>query len=224
MAPTDPFEQTEDWACMLAVLADSVRKPDEGIVEDVEDGFYHSALEDLAGDLSLRPAQGTRPPSLSSIGTATESYLDLFDARQTPYAPIAESPYKPWYGDRSGMMGGPPAKDMTRRYDAIEASFPSGYPADHLALELEYASMIFEAGTREEAVAFVNDHLDWVPALRRAVDDAAADAPFYRWAIALIDDTTVTLRDRLGMEPVAESDIEEMASRADTGLAASPSP
>lgn len=209
---------------MLAVLADCVRKPDEAFVDDVEDGHLHAALEDLTADLDIRPAKGTMSPSVSSVGAATEAYLGLFDAMRTPYAPLAESPYKPWYGDRSGLMGGPPAKDMTRRFEAVDGEFPPGYPSDHLALELEYASLLFEAEATWECATFVDEHLDWVPALRVVTESAVADAPFYRWAVSLVDDVTVTLRSRLDLDPVDDESIERMAGRVDQGRAASQSP
>lgn len=217
MVEQSGIERGDDWASMLAVLAECVRKPDESFIEDVEDGHLHAALTDLTDVLELQPAKGIQAPTIGSIGDATESYLELFDGMRTPFAPLAESPYKPWYGDRTGLMGGPPAKDMTRRYEAIDAEFPAGYPSDHLALEFEYASLLFEAGAEAEVATFVADHLDWVPALRALVDEAVADAPFYRWAIALADEVTVALRTRLDVEPVDDRAIERMVSRAEQG-------
>jgi TorA maturation chaperone TorD len=224
MVGYDPFERRTDWAAIFAVLADCVRKPDEPLVEEVEDGYLHAALEDLTADLDLRPANGTMPPEIGSVGDGTESYLGLFEAMRTPFAPLAESPYKPWFGDREGLMDGPPSKDMRRRYESIEAEFPTGYPADHLALEFEYTSLLFESGTESETVSFVADHLDWIPALRTLVEDAAADAPFYRWSTALADDVTVTLRSRLDVDPVDEAAIDRMVSRVERGRAARQSP
>lgn len=224
MTDTTPFDRGDDWASILAVLADCVRKPDEDFVEDVDDGIVHATLDDLANALDLRPAPGTRPPELSSVGQATEAYLSLFDAMRTPYAPLAESPYKPWYGDRSGLMGGPPATDMARRFDAIDASFPPGYPPDHLALELEYASFLFESGAEAELTAFVDEHLDWIPALVMLTEDAVADAPFYRWTVKLVDDVTVTLRTRLDIGTIDDTDIETMVDRVDAGRSNKQSP
>lgn len=224
MAGHDPFDRRDDWASMFAVLADCVRKPDEPFVEDVEDGHLHAVLEDLTADLDLRPANGTLPPEIGSAGDGTESYLGLFEAMRKPFAPLAESPYKPWFGERVGLMGGPPSKDMLRRYESIEADFPVGYPADHLALEFEYAALLFESGAETATVSFVADHLDWIPALRTLVEDAAADAPFYRWAIALADDVTVTLRSRFDIDPVDGAAIDRMASRVERGRAVRQSP
>ncbi|MFB6133684.1 MAG: molecular chaperone [Halanaeroarchaeum sp.] len=202
-----------EWADLLAVLAETVQEPTEELYTEIEDGPLGVALGDLTDSLALRPAAGTVPPSVSSLGAMTESYLRLFEAMETPYAPIAESPYRPWYGDRSGLMGGPPANDMTRRYEAIDAEFPDGYPPDHLALELEYCSFLLEAGAESDARAFVADHLDWVPALRQTVEAAAADAAFHRWAIQLADEVTVELRSRLEVASIPPADIEEMAKR-----------
>ncbi|MFT4889312.1 MAG: hypothetical protein ACI9YT_000221 [Halobacteriales archaeon] len=38
--------------------------------------------------------------------------------------------------DRTGSMSGPPATDVVRRYEAIDAEGPEGYPLDHVALLL----------------------------------------------------------------------------------------
>lgn len=224
MAEQPPFDQTQDWAGILAVLAECVRKPDEPFIEDVDGGHLHVALDDLTRSLDFRPANGTGVPEIGTVGDTTEAYLGLFEAMRTPFAPIAESPYKPWYGDRTGLMGGPPSNDMARRYEAVEADFPAGYPADHLALEFEYASLLFESGTESETESFVAEHLDWIPALRVLVENAAADAPFYRWAIALADDVTVTLRSRLDIDPIDDAAIDRMVSRVDQGRAARQSP
>lgn len=204
---------TAAWADLLAVLAETVQEPTEELYQETENGPLGVALDDLTDSLELRPAAGTVSPSVTSHGAMTESYLRLFEAMETPFAPIAESPYKPWYGNRSGLMGGPPATDMTRRYDAIDAAFPEGYPPDHLALELEYASFLMEAGADSDFRSFVDEHLDWIPALRKTTDAAAADAPFHRWAIQLVDEVTVELRSRLDLPPISESETETMVER-----------
>lgn len=219
MSSNTSLDRPADWARLLSALADCVREPDTALYEGIEDGHLVATIDDLTGDLSLRPATGISPPVVDSLGEMTESYLRLFEAMATPYAPIAESPYRPWYGDRTGLMGGPPAEDMTRRYDAIDATFPEDYPPDHLALELEYGSVLLEVGADEAFSRFAVEHLDWIPAVREATDGAAAAAPFQSWAIHLIDDVTVTLRDRLDVPPVDQSAIDAMVDRLGTHAA-----
>lgn len=213
MSALTPAERPDAWADLLTVLANVVREPDEALFEEVEDGHLQAALDECATTLDLRPAAGTTPPAVASHGAMTESYLGLFGAMQTPYAPLAESPYKPWYGSRSGLMGGPPATDMTRRYETIEAAFPAAYPPDHLALELEYGALLLESGESEAFAAFVEDHLDWIPALRTATDAATTEASFHRWAVSLVDEVTVELRVRCDVPPVDQDAVEAMVER-----------
>jgi TorA maturation chaperone TorD len=211
--PGTDLADADAWADLLAALATSLRRPDEGLVAAAEGGELADALRASSAALDLRPVQGTQPPAVGSVGELTESYVALFEAMQTPYAPNAESPYKQWYGGASGMMAGPPAEEMARRYTAADAEFPGGYPADHVALLLEYAALLLEEGADGEFGTFVDDHLDWIPAFRLATEGAAADAPFHTWAIRLLDDVTTTLRSRLDVEPVDQGTARGMVDR-----------
>lgn len=214
MADQD-LRDLDAWADLLSTLATCLRRPDDEVVAAVEDGELRAALGDAAEALDLRPVRTTQPPAVHSVGDLTESYVALFEALRTPYAPNAESPYKPWYGGRSGMMAGPPAEEMARRYAAAEADVPEGYPADHVALLLEYGALLLDGGADEAFGTFVEEHLDWIPALRLATEGAAADAPFHSWAIRLLDDVTTALRSRLDLEPVDEATARRMAERVD---------
>ncbi|MFC7045014.1 molecular chaperone TorD family protein [Halobacteriaceae archaeon GCM10025711] len=120
-------------------------------------------------------------------------------------------------GRDGGLLGGPSAVDMRRRYAALGATPPSAYPADHVALLLEYASVLLEHGEREAYAAFVADHLDWLPAFRAQVDRAAADAAFYRWAVALVDDVVAAVRDRLDIPHPDAATTETMVDRLSGG-------
>jgi TorA maturation chaperone TorD len=201
MAPTESLDRSDAWADLLTVLAACFRAPDAALVDAVQTGALPAVLAETLEVLDLDPAAGAEPPRVDSLGALTESYLALFDALETPHAPLAESPYKPWYGDRRGLMEGPSAAEMNARYDAIAADRPAGYPADHAALLLEYGSLLLEVDAPAFG-AFQATHYDWFPALRQATAGAAADAAFHRWAVHLLDDVTATLRARLGDDPV----------------------
>jgi TorA maturation chaperone TorD len=196
------LERPDAWADLLAALANCLRDPDEALVESVRSGELRDALDEATATVDFQPDAGIDPPAVASLGDLTESSIELFEAMRTPYAPPAESPYKPWYDDRTGLMGGPPAEDMVRRYEAIDADVPEGYPPDHVALLLEYGTVLLDAGESGAFADHVDAHLDWIPAFALATEGAAADAPFYRWAVALLDDATATMRSRLGLDSV----------------------
>lgn len=213
MATAATLEGPDAWADLLAALANCLREPDEALVKSIQNGDLRNALGDATGSLDLQPAVEIEPPGAASPGELAESYIGLFQAARTPYAPPAESPYKPWYDDRSGLMGGPPAEEMARRYEAIDAEVPGGYPADHVALLLEYGTVLLDANEIEAFADHVDTHLDWISALALATDGAAADAPFYRWAVHLLDDEVRELRSRLDLDPVEEDAARKMVGR-----------
>ncbi|MEF8855273.1 MAG: molecular chaperone TorD family protein, partial [Haloarculaceae archaeon] len=117
------------------------------------------------------------------------------------------------FDDRTGLMGGPPAAEMAQRYGAVGAEFPDAYPADHVALLLEYGSVLLDAGEHEEFAGYVDAHLDWIPAFRLATAGATAEAPFHRWAVTLLDDVVAELRSRLGIDPVETQSARVMVDR-----------
>ncbi|MEF8757891.1 MAG: molecular chaperone TorD family protein [Halobacteriales archaeon] len=219
MATAATLERPDAWADLLAALANCLREPDEALVESVQNGALREVLADATASLDVQPEAGIDPPAASSLGELTESYVALFQAARTPYAPLAESPYKPWYDDRTGLMGGPPAEDMARRYEAIDAEVPGGYPSDHVALLLEYGTVLLDAGEIEALADHVDAHLDWIPALALATEGAAAEAPFYRWAVHLLDDATATLRSRLGVDPIRDDRARAMVGRVENATA-----
>ncbi|MEF8756676.1 MAG: molecular chaperone TorD family protein [Halobacteriales archaeon] len=209
------LDRQERWRDLHVVLATALRHPDEQLKDDLAAGAFGDELAEIATDLDFDLGVALDPPAIDDRGL-TEDYVALFEAARTPFAPPAESPYKPWYGERDGgLMGGPPASDMETRYRAIGAEIPDGYPPDHVALQLEYGSYLLEAGEQDAYRAFFESHLDWIPAFRRATDDAAAAAPFHRWAVEVTDAVLDAARTRLGVAAPDAATEEQMVERID---------
>ncbi len=201
-------DRTTLWSDALAVLANCLEHPDPALRATLEDD-----PDELVETLERVGVDIDDPPSVAERDL-TEDYESLFGAFRTPFAPPAASPYKEWYGDRNGLMGGPPASAMERRYDALDVEVPDAYPPDHVALQLEYASLLAEAGEWDELGAFVETELDWIDALARMVTEATADAPFYRWGVTQLVTVVETLREELGVSGPTASEVETMAGRA----------
>lgn len=221
MATATSLDRTAAWADLLVVVSNCLHNPDEQLLASVQDGSLRAVLAEATDTADLQEVD-VDPPVVTSLGVLTESYTGLFQAMETPYAPPAESPYKPWYEDRTGLMCGPPAAEMKQRYAALDVEVPDAYPTDHVALLLEYGSILLNAGEREEFAGHVDAHLDWVPALRLATEGAAAGAPFHRWAVALLDDILRGLRPRLGLDPVADSEVRMMIDRVPDAVGPDP--
>lgn len=212
---TASLEPAPAWRDLHVALATPLRRPDDRLTSALEES-YATELTDITAEIGLDVDVPLEPPAVADRDL-TSDYAAIFEAAETPYAPPAESPYKPWYGDRGGgLMGGPSATNMERRYETIDATVPDAYPADHVALLLEYASVLLEADEHDQYRSFVATHLDWLPAFRRLTEEAAADAPLQRWAVGLTDAVLAEVRERLGIAHPAADEIERMAGRIGT--------
>ncbi|UWG47336.1 putative component of anaerobic dehydrogenase [Halanaeroarchaeum sp. HSR-CO] len=202
------------WSEAVIVLSNCLRHPDESVREAV------SSPAGLSAAVESIERAGVEPPAAPAIEDRdlTEEYEGLFGAFRTPFAPPAASPYKEWYEGREGLMEGPPATAMERRYAAIGADVPEAYPADHVALELEYASILLDAGEIEELRRFVESELDWIDAFARLVEDAAAEAPFHRWSVKTLVEAMAALRSELDVDGPSEERIDRMVDRARTNV------
>ncbi|WP_418282627.1 TorD/DmsD family molecular chaperone [Halorubrum sp. DTA98] len=189
----------ESLAALHALLARCFEQPDVETSEAIRSGAIVERIGERAGVLDIdvdRPPLPDRPH---------EAYLRTFDAFEGgEYAPPAESVYEPWWdGTDRGILSGPPAHDMERRYEAVGVETPDAYPSDHVALELEYASLLLEHGADGAYVAFAEEHFDWVPALRERVE-RTSDVAFHRWAARTLD-------------TVVERTVAVLEGRADGG-------
>jgi len=172
-----------------AVLASCFQHPDDAFVEAVEDGTLAATIEACTDDLGIDTVEA--PPAFER--SPREAYLRTFEAFDGEYAPPAESAYEEWWdGETRGILSGPPASDMQQRYTAIDAEVPAAYPADHISLLLEYASLLLEADNHEEYARFHADHFDWIPSFRQRVEETA-ESPFYHWAVQTLDRITTAM-------------------------------
>ncbi|MEF8801979.1 MAG: molecular chaperone TorD family protein [Halapricum sp.] len=201
-------ERTVAWSDALVGLSNCLRHPDREVRDLLKE--EPEALVELLERVGVEADQ----PVAVDGRDLTEEYEALFGAFATPFAPPAASPYKEWYGDRSGLMGGPPASAMARRYEAIDVTVPESYPPDHVALQLEYASLLAEADDWDELAAFVETELDWVDAFAMLVEDAAAEAPLQRWCVDQLVATIERLREELALAGPDRERVERMVDRA----------
>ncbi|MDR5656575.1 molecular chaperone TorD family protein [Halodesulfurarchaeum sp. HSR-GB] len=217
---TEPLEDV-DIGRIYGLLSECFKHPDEQFTEDVGAGALEAELEPVAETLDIEYETGVDPDLVPESAAAFDNeYISLFEAFETPYAPAVESPYKEWHegvaGD--GLLDGPPADDMRERYATLDIEIPDAYMPDHLALLLEYASLLVEAGTEEQHRVFVADHLDWLPAFRKLVADAAADAPFHRRYVTVTDAVVRAVRQDLGIEEPDAETVQTMLSRVEDGM------
>jgi len=209
-----------NWARLYGLLSECYKHPDEQFLADVSDGQLEGELAAAIEPLGVEIEQGVDETLVPETAAAFDNeYIALFEAFETPYAPAVESPYKEWYeGPASGgLLDGPPAEEMEERYATLDIETPDAYLSDHLALLLEYASLLVEAGTPEQHRTFVADHFDWLPAFRELVEAAAADSPFHRRYARLTDEIFKQIRTELGVDQPDQEQIEAMITRVEEG-------
>lgn len=179
-ASADEDTTTETFTALHTLLARCFEHPDDATKKAISTGKLGAELQNHAApELDIAPQPVPEQPR--------EAYLRTFEAYEGEFAPPAESAYKEWWdGTERGILSGPPAHDMQRRYDELDAEIPPAYPADHIALLLEYSSLLLEAGETAQYLAFHEQHFDWIPEFRERIGQTG-DVPFYEWAVATLE-------------------------------------
>lgn len=216
-------QDTEDieWARLYGLLSECFKHPDDQFREDVAAGRMEAELSEVAEPLGVEVELGVDETLVPETGAAFDNeYIALFEAFETPYAPVVESPYKEWYDGPSGngLLNGPPAEDMEQRYSTLEAEIPDAYMPDQLALLLEYASILVDVGTPAQHRSFVEDHFDWIPAFQRLVEDAAAESQFHRRYVRITDELFEQIRAELDIPDPNQEMIDAMIERVENGV------
>lgn len=202
---------------MYTLLSEGLKHPDERLYCDIQQERFANELarnaEEL--DISLSAVSGDPLHVPETVAAFDNEYIALFEGLETPYAPLIESVYRPWRAGypTDGLLSGPAAADMRARYNRAGISTPDAYAADHLALLLEFAAALLQSGHEAEYRTFVSQHLDWLPALRRLVDDASADAPFHRYCVVAVCEAVAATRRR---EQLPTPDPEQIDSQYDS--------
>lgn len=110
---------------------------------------------------------------------------------------LVESTYKPWtidpscrlaWADKKGLLMSDSALHLQEIFQQLSIRIPPAFQStpDHLILELEFLSFLYRTATHDQIRTFIVDHLDWIPELKKQIEQAQAIL-FYRQAIELID-------------------------------------
>lgn len=218
--PTETDALPDDDAAQLAslytLLAEGLKHPDETLHEDVLSGRFDAELARLSDAVGIEiPEEATTVPDTRAA--FDNEYVSLFEGLETPYAPPIESAYRQWHdgpGD-DGLLSGPSAVEMRRRYRALGVKDTNGYHPDHVALQLEYAAVLLSSGATDEHLRFLRDRLGWIEALATLAETASAAAPFHRRCVSVTRDCLRAVRERVGIDHPAAETTEALVQRAD---------
>lgn len=202
--------QTSIRSRLYAALAQAFRKPEAASEENEEDSltqvlqqaavaFDAQALgqiaDELIGSLEIPEDQAEQ-----ALRTLEIEYNRLFVGPGRPQAP----PYESVYRDPRGLVMGPAARAVERRYAEAGLALEPGYHdlPDHVATELGFMAYLAtqEAEAQDEDTlawldrerTFLRDHLTvWLPRFCQRVRKASQH-PFYA-ALAELTMTFVSL-------------------------------
>jgi TorA maturation chaperone TorD len=151
----------------------------QGGAEDLLKGFLmEGEVENLLEDLKVE-------------------YDRLFSGLREESICLVESFYKPWtrdarcplpFASERGFLMGDSAIHLLAIYRqcGLEVSEEfKGYP-DHIVMELEFLSYLYERATDGEVRTFIEDHLDWVLHLKHEFVRLHAH-PFYLSALEVLN-------------------------------------
>lgn len=177
----------ESRAEIYRILSECYKEPAIEFATDVSRGRLYQELSDHFTRLGIAcVVAGLKMTGGSEeiLEALKEQYYPLFIGPFPPFVHPVESVHKAWAREEAtpliapgvkGMLMGDPAIDMLRRYKASGIEIPKEFKdmPDHLALLLEYMALLCENGAEEDQRRFIQDHLDWLPELRRLIDACA---------------------------------------------------
>jgi TorA maturation chaperone TorD len=181
-------------------IVDEIRK--EGVFS-----FLANAVKSWVGDSALLDGLQVSGPQEVFHAELQEEYHRLFSGGEKESISLIESPHKPWTQDpecrlsfarEKGFLKGDAALHMEAIFQklCIEVPEPFRDCPDHLVVELEFLSALYGKATDREVKQFIQDHLDWIPQLKKEMMELRSHS-FYLSAIELLDLFLTREKDRL---------------------------
>lgn len=178
-------------ARVYALLAEALAPPPHE--EALTRLSYGSWGKEMAGALTALDNPVVIPDSLRRPAATADQlgreYLNAFFLPDGRKIWLVESVYKPWTRDESaevsfkgetGWLGGDSAAHMRDLIAQIQIELPleiQGMP-DHLAVLLEFMSLLLEEALQNDQATFLAQHLDWLPLLLARCDEAGLTGPY----------------------------------------------
>lgn len=203
------------------VLASLFLPPDRELIREILDGDLLSFFRGVAktwqrDDFVVNGLVLDGDPEKFFEELSSE-YRRLFEEVGSGKISLVESAYKPWtmdalcplpFAKEKGLLMGDSALHLLALYQhcglEIAGTF-RGIP-DHLVLELEFLSFLYQHATDQEIKPFIEDHLDWIPLLQKACENAQAH-PFYLTLVDILRCFIQSEKERLENEIHGEKEI-----------------
>ena len=191
----------QERAFFSQIVSSLFAPPDQEMMEQVAQGKLYSYLRNTisswGGDMERLRGFHTKASPEILLMDLKEEYDRLFSDTGAERISLVESFYKPWTRDPhctlpcatdKGFLMGNSAIHLSMIYGECglepETLF-KGMP-DHLVIELEFLSYLYQGGDNRVIRTFIEDHLDWIPYLKKEVDRSHPH-PFYASALEILD-------------------------------------
>jgi TorA maturation chaperone TorD len=208
-------------AFLCQVLSSLFCSPDQGTVEQVSQGhfygFFKNVVQSWRGEIEIAKGFLTQHPPQILLQELKDEYDRLFSDTGNERISLVESFYKPWTQDphcslpfakeKRFLMGDSAVHLSTiLRQCEIEVSGPFKGMPDHIVIELEFLSYLYQEAGDREIKRFIEDHLDWIHFLREGFERVHAH-PFYISLIEVLDLFVDLEKKRLEKESDGTKDI-----------------
>jgi TorA maturation chaperone TorD len=180
-------------AFFCQILSSFLCPPDEEMVEQLSQGHLHafvkSYVQSWEGENEILKGFLNQSSPQIFLKDLKEEYDRLFSDTGGERISLVESFYKPWTQDphcslpfakEKGFLMGDSAVHLSTIFQqcGIEVIGPFQGMPDHLIIELEFLSYLYQEAGDREIKRFIEDHLDWIPFLKESFERAHAH-PFY---------------------------------------------
>jgi TorA maturation chaperone TorD len=190
--------QEKEYFCQL--LASLFYPPDQELVKLTHQGTLYSFFEEyiqiLGGTKDLLKGFLLKEEPEDLWGDLKFEYARLFSGLSEEFVSLVESFYKPWtrdarcslsFASEKGLLMGDSAVHLLEIYRQCSLEMSEEFKScpDHIAMELEFLSYLYQRATDVEIKMFIKDHLDWIPFLREEVERLDAHS-FYVSALGAL--------------------------------------
>ena len=183
---------------LCQLLASLFSPPDLEMVRQIHLGtlysYFQRYMRSWGGEIDLLKGfiiegEGEGDPGIL-LNDLEEAYERLFSGLGSEGISLVESSYKLWtqdshcplpFASEKGLLMGDSALHLSEVYRQCGLEVAEEFKGcpDHIVMELEFLSYLYQWATDIEVKKFIEDHLDWIPFLEEEFERFCAH-PFYR--------------------------------------------
>jgi len=209
----------KEYFCQL--LASLFYPPDQELVKLIHQGtiysFFEKYIQSMGRAKDLLKGFLVKGEAENLLEDLKNEYSRLFSGLRDEGISLVESFYKPWtrdahcplpFASERGLLMGDSAVHLLEIYHqcGLEVSEEFRGCPDHIAMELEFLSYLYERATDIEVKTFIKDHLDWIPLLKEKFDRFHPH-PFYLSALEVLNFFLNRERGRLEVEEIGRAHV-----------------